>query len=79
MNRGTNASDGRGVQLVLSARGRGLYRRLLATAVERNAALLDVLTRAERQALDRMLHKLTKKACELFAEEAVRGNGKVSR
>jgi len=43
----------------LTAAGRSLYRRVVPLALEREAALLAVLTPQERQALGRAMHKLS--------------------
>jgi len=79
INRHADASDGRGIQLVLTAKGRALHRKVLPVAAARNAALLEVLSRSEREALDQMLRKLMKQARELLAAEVADANDKGSR
>jgi DNA-binding MarR family transcriptional regulator len=69
IGRSTDASDGRGVQLELSVRGRQLYRKMLPASIERNEAILGMLSARERQALEQMLDKLTRRVLDMLAEE----------
>ena len=59
VNRGTDATDGRGIQLSLTTKGKNLYRKVFPNSVERNEALLAVLTPDEREVLESVLDKLT--------------------
>lgn len=72
IERGSDASDGRGVQLVLSAKGRQLYNRMLPASIERGEAILGALSVKEREALQRMLDKLTRRVLDMLAEEKAR-------
>jgi DNA-binding MarR family transcriptional regulator len=54
----SDASDGRGVRIVLSAIGAALFRKAAAIARERNDAILAVLSDDERAALTRVLDKI---------------------
>jgi DNA-binding MarR family transcriptional regulator len=60
--REVDASDGRGIRLSLTARGRNLYRKLIQAAAERNDALVGCLTAKERAALDTIMAKLAQEA-----------------
>jgi len=66
---GLDASDGRGIQLILSARGMQLYRKMLPASVKRNEAILGILSAGERKALEQTLDKLTLRALEMLTEE----------
>lgn len=68
LQRGTDESDGRGVQLSLTPQGKTVYRKVFPKAVKRNEALLSVLSDGDRQLLDRMLMQLTDRAAELLSE-----------
>jgi len=59
VNRGADATDGRGIQLSLTTKGKNLYRKVFPNSVERNEALLAVLTPDEREVLETVLDKLT--------------------
>jgi DNA-binding MarR family transcriptional regulator len=63
-------SDARKVELELSRKGLALYERIVPAAAERQSRLLQVLSAAERTALDRILHKLQTRADEMLAERA---------
>lgn len=68
IRRSADAQDGRGISLDLTAAGRRLYQEMFPAAVQRNEALLEVLSPAEREALERALDKLTGRALEMFHE-----------
>jgi len=72
VERGADASDGRGVQLKLSAKGRQLYARMLPASVERSEAILAALDTHERAALEKTLEKLTRRVLDMLAEERAR-------
>src|SRR5690606_14660250 len=59
VNRGADATDGRGIQLSLTTKGKNLYRKVFPNSVERNEALLAVLSPDEREVLETALDKLT--------------------
>jgi len=67
--RDANAEDARGVHLTLSRSGRKLYQGLIHAATERDAAFRRCLTRDEKQALDRVLAKLTGQARAFIEQE----------
>jgi len=60
--RAADASDGRGIRLSLTARGRVLYRKLIQAAAERNDAFVGCLSAKERVALDAIMAKLALEA-----------------
>lgn len=66
IKREVDAEDGRGVSLGLSREGRALYRKALPKAVERNEALLSVLSAQERDVLERALDKLSEHAAHVL-------------
>ena len=59
LQRDSDETDGRGVQLSLTAQGKALYRKVFPRAVRRNEELLSVLSEEERAVLDRALDLLT--------------------
>ena len=65
IQRSADSQDGRGVSLDLTRAGRALYDEMFPAAVERNEAMLSVLTQAERDAMERMLDKLTGHALDM--------------
>jgi DNA-binding MarR family transcriptional regulator len=69
------ASDRRQVRLMLTRRGRLLFRQIAALALEWEQGLLAPLAPAERKALDRILAKLARRAEDMQAgaASAVRG------
>lgn len=69
LQRGADLSDGRGVQLSLTAKGKQLYRKVFPKAVKRNEELLSVLSSEEREVFDRVLDLLTAHAHETLARE----------
>ncbi|SAI72467.1 MarR family transcriptional regulator [Bordetella ansorpii] len=62
LQRDSDASDGRGVQLSLTRQGLQLYRKVFPKAVKRNEELLSVLSPDERAVFDRALDLLTEHA-----------------
>lgn len=60
--RAVDASDGRGIRLSLTPKGRTLYRKLIQAAAERNDAFVGCLTAKERVALDAIMAKLAHEA-----------------
>lgn len=68
LQRESDESDGRGVQLSLTAQGRALYRKVFPRAVKRNEELLSVLSEEERAVLDRALDVLTSHAQKTLAK-----------
>lgn len=62
LQRDSDASDGRGVQLSLTRQGLQVYRKVFPRAVKRNEELLSVLSDDERAVLDRALGLLTEHA-----------------
>jgi DNA-binding MarR family transcriptional regulator len=69
VRRGTDARDGRGVRLSLTAAGRRLHAGLMRAAGERNAAFLGCLSARERDCLDAVLDKLAARAREMIRRE----------
>ena len=69
VRRESDAADGRGIRLGLTASGKTLYRRVFPQAVARNEALLASLTRGERAALDAAFVKLIERAHAMLADE----------
>lgn len=67
LQRGSDESDGRGVQLTLTPQGKQLYRKVFPKAVKRNEELLSVLSQQEREVFDRVLNLLTEHAHETLA------------
>lgn len=67
--RGTDESDGRGVQLSLSKAGARVYEGLIRAAEERNDAFLGCLTKEERTCLEGALNKLGLQAREFIQRE----------
>jgi len=70
-----NPSDGRRVDIELTAAGRAMYARILPAAVERQRRLVAILTSSERRALDRILDKLQQQANALLDESATSDDG----
>ena len=68
LQRGSDQTDGRGIQLRLTSQGKALYRRVFPRAVKRNEELLSVLNDAERAVLDRALDLLTEHAQTTLAQ-----------
>ncbi|HYG42607.1 MAG TPA: MarR family winged helix-turn-helix transcriptional regulator [Bordetella sp.] len=66
IRRSADAEDGRGISLDLTAAGRRLYQEMFPAAVVRNESLLEVLTAAERDTIERALDKLIVRALEMF-------------
>lgn len=60
--RAADASDGRGIRLSLTGKGRILYRKLIRAATERNEAFVGCLTARERAALEGIMAKLAHEA-----------------
>lgn len=67
--REANDADARSVRLSLTANGRKLYRGLIRTALERDAAFLGALSAQERKVLDAVLAKLADQARTFIEEE----------
>ena len=67
--RQSDATDGRGVRLTLSAAGRRLCQGLIRAAAERNHAFLDCLSTKQRAAFDEALAKLSARAREYIERE----------
>jgi DNA-binding MarR family transcriptional regulator len=59
LRRAHDPDDGRERIVMLTIQGRALYRRIIALALEREAALLGVLTAAEIEMLDKLIRKLS--------------------
>ncbi|OZI34726.1 MarR family transcriptional regulator [Bordetella genomosp. 10] len=68
LQRDSDESDGRSVQLSLTAQGKALYRKVFPRAVRRNEELLSVLSDEERAVLDRALDVLTAHAQKTLAK-----------
>jgi DNA-binding MarR family transcriptional regulator len=68
IQRSADSQDGRGVSLDLTRTGRALYEEIFPAAIERNEDMLSVLSEAEREAMERMLDKLTAHALEMLNE-----------
>jgi len=68
LKRDSDASDGRGVQLSLTPKGRQLYRKVFPKAVRRNEDLLSVLQPEERAVLERVLDVLIDHAHDTLAK-----------
>lgn len=67
--RRTDGVDARRIRLSLTLSGWQMYEKLSTTAGERNTALAECITAAERKALAAILAKLERKAYELFQAE----------
>jgi len=67
--READASDGRGIRLSLTAKGRTLYRKLIRAATERNDAFVGCLSARERAALDSIMAKLAQEARSFIQKE----------
>ena len=61
--------DRRGVRLTLTKTGHRLYSRLIRAAGERDAVFRDCLSKAEKEAFERVLTKLAGRARALIEEE----------
>jgi DNA-binding MarR family transcriptional regulator len=57
-----SATDGRGVVLMLTAKGERTWRRVMDVIERRNAEIVDCLDAAERRQLDRLLDRLVEHA-----------------
>ena len=68
IQRSADSQDGRGVSLDLTRNGRALYEEIFPAAIERNEDMLSVLSESEREAMERMLDKLTTHALEMLNE-----------
>lgn len=68
LNRETDENDGRGVQLSLTAQGKTVYRKVFPKAIQRNESLLSVLSKEDRQSLERILTQLTERAGEMLEQ-----------
>lgn len=73
LQRESDASDGRGVQLSLTRQGLQLYRKVFPRAVKRNEELLSVLSPEERAIFDRALDLLTEHAQATLARSRQAG------
>lgn len=62
LTRSPDPDDGRQALLRITPTGRALHKTIVSNFVEREAALLGVLSRAERQTLDQLLTKLVSTA-----------------
>ncbi|WP_087724325.1 MarR family winged helix-turn-helix transcriptional regulator [Pandoraea sp. PE-S2T-3] len=69
LQRSTDSSDARGVVISLTPHGRDLVKQVFPVAEELNERLLSVLTRAERDALPKILDKLTYQARIMLDQE----------
>jgi DNA-binding MarR family transcriptional regulator len=67
--RQADSTDGRGVVITLTAKGRALVAQVFPIAEERNTRLLSCLTRAEREMLPGILQKLTNQARAMLDQE----------
>jgi DNA-binding MarR family transcriptional regulator len=67
--RETDANDGRGIRLSLTALGKTLYQKLIRAASERNDAFLGCLTAKERASLDEIMAKLAREAKNFIQAE----------
>ncbi|WP_321806966.1 MarR family transcriptional regulator [Burkholderia sp. BCC1993] len=67
--READATDGRGVIITLTAKGKELVLQVFPVAEERNTRLLSCLTRAERELLPGILEKLTHQARAMLDQE----------
>jgi len=66
VQRSADESDGRGIRLALTDKGRELFDDMFPAAIERNEAVLAVLTDEERDALDAIIDKLTAHGLEMM-------------
>lgn len=69
VSREADDRDARAVRLALTAEGRKLYRKLMRSAIERDAALLGRLSVQERRVLEAALARLAGQAREFIAAE----------
>lgn len=75
LQRGADSKDARGVVIALTPAGRDLVLQVFPVAEELNERLLSALTRAEREALPKILDKLTYQArIMLDQEREISGN-----
>jgi DNA-binding MarR family transcriptional regulator len=79
LQRDSDASDGRGVQLSLTRQGMQLYRKVFPRAARRNEELLAVLSPDEREVLDRVLDRLTQHAHATLVKAREQGERKAVR
>jgi DNA-binding MarR family transcriptional regulator len=77
--READATDGRGVVITLTAKGRELVSQVFPIAEERNTRLLSCLTRAEREMLPGILEKLTHQARAMLDQEREEAEARGSR
>lgn len=73
LSKTTDPVDRRAVQVTLSAKGRETYLAIFDEAVRRNTAWLSVLNPEEREMLDELLNRLTRRARELARQEREEG------
>ncbi|MFC4276262.1 MarR family winged helix-turn-helix transcriptional regulator [Achromobacter aloeverae] len=66
VRRSADEADGRGIRLALTDKGRALFDEMFPAAIERNEAVLSVLTGEERDALDAIMDKLTAHGLEMM-------------
>lgn len=76
LQRGADESDGRGVQLSLTAKGKTVYRKVFPKAVKRNEDLLSVLDEKDRQSLERILTQLTDRAGAMLGEARLKNRSR---
>ncbi|MES2400592.1 MAG: MarR family winged helix-turn-helix transcriptional regulator [Pseudomonadota bacterium] len=76
LQRGADESDGRGVQLSLTPKGKAVYRKVFPKAVKRNEDLLSVLDEKDRQSLERILTQLTDRAGAMLGEARLKTRGR---
>ena len=69
ISREADANDARGIRLSLTQAGKKLYRKLIASAAERNSAFLGCLSAQERAGLERAMTKLTLEARSFILQE----------
>ncbi len=70
-----SATDGRGVQLTLTAPGERAWRRIVDMVERRNAEVVACLNPAERAQLDRLLDRLVAHARQAAAAAPAGGDG----
>jgi len=58
----TDSGDARRTQIVLSAAGRAIYKRILPAAIERQDRLVSVMSAAEQVIFDELLERLQRQA-----------------
>lgn len=79
LQRESDETDGRGIQLSLTRQGLQLYRKVFPKAVKRNEELLSVLSPEERVVFDRAIDLLTEHAHKTLSKARAINKGAAQR